>query len=314
MRLVTFEPAPGCQRLGILIGDSVVDAALASAACEPAANAGAPTLPDDMMTFLNQGDAAVRKAERVARWAGARLAKRNGKVRGLDGRTVSYRVRDVRLFAPVPRPPKILCLALNYKAHAEEGNVNLPEKPYVFIKPGFAPVVGTGDPVIRPPQSQNFVFEGELAAVIGKRCKLVPKEKAYDVIVGYTNINDMSARDLGKVPTIPGMFDWFAAKAFDTSLPMGPSLVLKDEIPDPNRLRLQVRVNGKTVQDETTERMLFKLPETIEYISGLVTLEPGDIICTGTPGGSKGALKAGDVVEGEIGDMGILVSPIADRK
>jgi len=314
MRLVTFEPAPGCQRLGILIGDSVVDAALASAACEPAANAGAPTLPDDMMTFLNQGDAAVRKAERVARWAGARLAKRNGKVRGLDGRTVSYRVMDVRLFAPVPRPPKILCLALNYKAHAEEGNVNLPEKPYVFIKPGFAPVVGTGDPVIRPPQSQNFVFEGELAAVIGKRCKLVPKEKAYDVIVGYTNINDMSARDLGKVPTIPGMFDWFAAKAFDTSLPMGPSLVLKDEIPDPNRLRLQVRVNGKTVQDETTERMLFKLPETIEYISGLVTLEPGDIICTGTPGGSKGALKAGDVVEGEIGDMGILVSPIADRK
>jgi len=314
MRLVTFEPSPGCQRLGILIGDHVVDAALASAAYAPAAKAGAPTLPDDMMEFLNQGDTAVKMAERVARWAGAKLSKRGGKVVGLDGRTVSYRLKDVRLFAPVPRPPKILCLALNYKAHAEEGNVNLPEKPYVFIKPGFAPVVGTGDPVVRPPQSQNFVFEGELAAVIGKRCKLVSKEKAYDVIVGYTNINDMSARDLGKVPTIPGLFDWFAAKAFDTSLPMGPSLVLKDEIPDPNSLRLQVRVNGKTVQDETTQRMLFKLPETIEYISGLITLEPGDIICTGTPGGSKGALKAGDVVEVEIGDMGVLSNPIADRK
>jgi len=313
MRLVTFEPAPGCQRLGILIGDHVVDAALASAVYAPTAKAGAPTLPSDMMEFLTQGDAAIRMAERVTRWASARLSKRGGKVMGLDGRTVSYRVKDVRLSAPVPRPPKILCLALNYKAHAEEGNVNLPEKPYVFIKPGFAPVVGTGDPVIRPPQSQNFVFEGELAAVIGKRCKLVPKEKAYDVIVGYTNINDMSARDLGKVPTIPGLFDWFAAKAFDTSLPMGPSLVLKDEIPDPNKLRLQVRVNGKTVQDETTERMLFKLPETIEYISGLVTLEPGDIICTGTPGGSKGALKAGDIVEVEIGNMGVLSSPIADR-
>lgn len=314
MRLVTFEPSPGCQRLGILIGEHVVDAALASAACEPAAKAGAPTLPSDMMEFLNQGDAALKTAGRVARWAGRQLAKRGRKIRGVDGRAVSYKKSDVRLFAPVPRPPKILCLALNYKAHAEEGNVNLPEKPYVFIKPGFAPVVGTGDPVIRPPQSQNFVFEGELAAVIGKRCKLVPKEKAYDVIVGYTNINDMSARDLGKVPTIPGLFDWFAAKAFDTSLPMGPSLVLKDEIPDPNNLRLQVRVNGKTVQDETTQRMLFKLPETIEYISGLITLEPGDIICTGTPGGSKGALKAGDVVEVEIGDMGVLSSPIADRK
>jgi len=266
-----------------------------------------------MMEFLTQGDAAIRMAERVAKWASARLSKRGGRVVGLDGRAVSYSLKNVRLFAPVPRPQKILCLAINYKAHAEEGNVNLPEKPYVFIKPGFAPVVGTGDPVIRPPQSQNFVFEGELAAVIGKRCKLVPREKAYDVIVGYTNVNDMSARDLGKVPTIPGLFDWFAAKAFDTSLPMGPSLVLKDEIPDPNNLRLQVRVNGKTVQDETTERMLFKLPETIEYISGLVTLEPGDIICTGTPGGSKGALKAGDVVEVEIGNMGVLSSPIADR-
>jgi len=312
MRLVTFEPAPGCERLGIMAGEYVVDAALASAACEPASRAGAPTLPVDMMEFLNQGDSAIATAERVATWAAGEL-KRNGKVVGVDGATVSYKMSDIRLRAPVPRPPKILCLALNYKAHAEEGNVNLPEKPYVFIKPGFAPVVGTGDKVIRPPQSQNFVFEGELAAVIGKRCRLVPREKAYDVIVGYTNINDMSARDLGKVPTIPGLFDWFAAKAFDTSLPMGPALVMKDEIPNPDNLRLQVRVNGATVQDETTQRMLFKLPETIEYISGLITLEPGDIICTGTPGGSKGALKAGDIVEVEIGDMGVLSSIVADR-
>jgi 2-keto-4-pentenoate hydratase/2-oxohepta-3-ene-1,7-dioic acid hydratase in catechol pathway len=313
MRLVTFEPAPGCPRLGILVGDHVVDAALASAGCEPTARAGAPTLPDDMMELLNQGDAAVKTAERVAKWAAGKLKGARKEI-VVAGQKVSYKKTDVRLLAPVPRPPKILCLALNYKAHAEEGNVNLPEKPYVFIKPGFAPVVGTGDKVIRPPQSQNFVFEGELAAVIGKRCRMVPKEKAYEVIVGYTNINDMSARDLGKVPTIPGLFDWFAAKAFDTSLPMGPALVMKDEIPNPDNLRLQVRVNGKTVQDETTQRMLFKLPETIEYITGLITLEPGDIICTGTPGGSKGALKAGDVVEVEIGDMGVLSSTIADRK
>ena len=313
MRLVTFEPAAGCDRLGILVGDYVVDAALASAVCEPDAKAGAPTLPSDMMAFLNEGDTAIETAGDVSRWAKQQIGK-TGKVVTATGETVSYKMSDVRLRAPVPRPPKILCLALNYKAHAVEGNVNLPEKPYVFIKPGFAPVVGTNDKVIRPPESQNFVFEGELGVVIGKRCRDVPKEKAYEVVVGYTNTNDMSARDLGKVPTIPGLFDWFAAKAFDTSLPMGPILVLKDEIPDPHALRLQVRVNGNTVQDETTERMLFKVPETIEYLTSLITLEPGDIICTGTPGGSKGALKAGDVVEVEIGDMGTLSSPIADKE
>ncbi|MFC2008862.1 fumarylacetoacetate hydrolase family protein [Chloroflexota bacterium] len=313
MRLVTYEPAAGCERLGIVVGTYVVDAALASAACEPSAKAGAPTLPSDMMAFLDEGDAAIQTAGRVLKWAGQQL-ERSKRVLAASGEVISYALSDVRLRAPVPRPPKILCLALNYKAHAVEGNVNLPEKPYVFIKPGFAPVVGTNDKVIRPPESQNFVFEGELGVVIGKRCRDVARDKAYEVVIGYTNTNDMSARDLGKVPTIPGLFDWFAAKAFDTSLPMGPMLVLKDEIPDPHTLRLQVRVNGSTVQDETTERMLFKVPETIEYISGLITLEPGDIICTGTPGGSKGALKAGDVVEVEIGDMGTLSSPIADKE
>jgi acylpyruvate hydrolase len=312
MRLVTYEPAAGCERLGILIGEKVVDLALAGVAYQGATHASIPALPSDMMSFLNQGDTAMSAASKVTDWANGLLAG-TGKVRTISGDLISYELNKVRLRAPVPRPPKILCLALNYRAHADEANVILPEKPYVFIKPGICPVVGPNDKVIRPPQSQNFVFEGELAVVIGQCCRCVPRDRAYDVIAGYTAVNDMSARDLGKT-NIPGLFDWFHAKAFDTSLPMGPCLVTKDEIEDPHNLRLVVRVNRRTVQDASTGEMAFKIPELIEFISDLITLVPGDIIATGTPGGSKGALKKGDRVEVEIANIGVLTSIIADRE
>jgi 2-keto-4-pentenoate hydratase/2-oxohepta-3-ene-1,7-dioic acid hydratase in catechol pathway len=203
-------------------------------------------------------------------------------------------------------------LALNYVAHADEGKFVVPEKPYVFVKPGFRPVVGPDDKVFRVPQSQNFTFEGELGVVIGQRCRSVRREKAYEVIAGYTAVNDMSARDLGK--TNINQFDWFQVKAFDSSLPMGPCMVLKDEIDDPHDLRLVVRVNGKIAQDASTGEMVFKIPEIIEFISDLITLDPGDIIATGTPGGSKGALKAGDKVEVEISNIGILSNIVAERE
>jgi 2-keto-4-pentenoate hydratase/2-oxohepta-3-ene-1,7-dioic acid hydratase in catechol pathway len=195
--------------------------------------------------------------------------------------------------------------------HAAEASRPIPETPYIFLKPGHRPVVGTGDAVIRPPKSRNFIFEGELAVVIGRRCRCVRRDQAYDVIAGYTVVNDMSARDLGK--TNINQFDWFRVKAFDTSLPMGPCLTLKDEIPDPHNLQLQVRVNGDVVQEASTGEMLFKIPEIIEFVSDVLTLDPGDIIATGTPGGSKGALSAGDEVEVEITNIGILHNPIADR-
>jgi acylpyruvate hydrolase len=306
MKLVTFEPAPGCERLGALISDKVLDLALAGKAMAAATGSEMQILPSNMMTFLNQGDAAIENAGKVIDWAAPDLAK-TGKVSMESGDVVSYSLDSVRLLAPVPFPPKILCLALNYRAHADEGKIVVPDKPYVFIKPGFRPVVGPNEKVVRPPQSQNFVFEGELGVVIGKQCRNVSKDRAYEVIAGYTATNDMSARDLGKI-NIPGLFDWFQAKAFDTSLPMGPCLTTKDEIKDPHNLRLIVRVNGETVQDATTEEMVFNVPEVIEFISGYVTLDPGDIIATGTPGGSKGALKTGDKVEVEISSIGVLVS------
>jgi len=310
MRLVTFEPAAGCERLGVWVSEKIVDLAEARVACQAATKGQILELPSDMMVFLNQGESALKAAQEVAGWAGDVLGK-NGKILAGSGQAISYDPGAVRLRAPVPRPPKILCLALNYIAHAEERSRPLPQKPYVFVKPGFGPVTGPNDPVYRPPASQGLAFEGELGVVIGKRCRFVPKEKAYDVIAGYTVVNDMSARDLGKT-NVPTLFDWFRVKAFDSSLPMGPCLTMKDEIEDPHKLHLQVRVNGKVVQETSTGEMVFKIPETIEFLSDFITLEPGDIIATGTPGGSNDPLKKGDQVDVEITNIGVLRSFIAD--
>lgn len=312
MRLVTYEPALGCERLGLLISDKVVDLALAGDAYQSVAEVDIPVLPSDMMSFLNKGNAAMDAAHKVMGWCSSML-KKNHKVSTVAGSVISYDLSEVRLRAPVPKPPKILCLALNYRAHADEGQLLLPEKPYIFIKPGIGPVVGTNDKVLRPPMSKNLTFEGELAVVIGQCCRCVPRDRAYEVVAGYTIINDMSARDLHKT-NLPGLIDWFQVKAFDTSLPMGPSLTLKDEITDPHDLRLVVRVNGRTVQDASTSEMNFKIPELIEFISDFITLEPGDIIATGTPGGSKGELNSGDKVEVEITKIGTLVSIIDERE
>ena len=311
MKLVTFEPAPGCERLGIWFDGDVVDFALASNTYKKITRNEIHDSPHDMMAFLEQGDPSLKAAAEVAKWA-RDLLEKSGKIVGASGEVISYKSDEVRIRAPVPKPPKILCLALNYVAHADEGNFVVPEKPYVFVKPGFRPVVGPNDKVFRIPASQNFTFEGELAVVIGQQCRSVRREKAYEVIAGYTIVNDMSARDLGK--TRINQFDWFQVKAFDTSLPMGPCLVLKDEIDDPHNLRIIVRVNGKIAQDASTEEMVFKIPEIIEFISDLITLDPGDIIATGTPGGSKGALKAGDIVEVEIRNIGILSNIVAERE
>jgi acylpyruvate hydrolase len=312
MRLVTYEPAPGCDRLGVLISDKVVDLALARDACEKDTRTDIPVLPSDMMSFLNEGDTAIRAANTVAEWCQRQLEK-IGKVSATSGDPISYDLKKIRLRAPVPRPSKILCLALNYQAHAAEGgNPDLPEKPHVFIKPGIHPVVGPDDKVFKVPESENFIFEGELAVVIGKCCRHVPADKAYDVITGYTIVNDMSARDLGKTIR-PGMVDWFRVKAFDSSLPMGPCLTTKDEIEDPHNLSLVVRVNGQTAQDASTSEMFHKIPQVIEFITHYITLDPGDIIATGTPGGSKGALKVGDKVEVMIEKIGTLTSTVVER-
>lgn len=320
MRLVTYQPAAGIQRLGLLMSGKVVDLALARDAYLSATKRDIPIIPPDMMTFLAQGGFAIKAAEQIVDW----INTTGGKDR-IRKDLASYDVESVRLCAPVPRPSKILCLGLNYRSHIEEVKEAHKEakdvkktaldRPYIFIKPGTSAIVGLGDKVIRPPISKDFVYEGELAVVIGKRCRRVPSEKAYDVIAGYTAINDMSARDLGimDIPGLPGMFDWFRAKSWETALPMGPCLTLKDEIQDPHSLRILVKINGQVTQDGYTSDMINKIPEIIEYLSEILTLEPGDIIPTGTPAGIRTGLKAGDRMDVEITNIGILSNTVADE-
>jgi 2-keto-4-pentenoate hydratase/2-oxohepta-3-ene-1,7-dioic acid hydratase in catechol pathway len=321
LRLVTYQPAAGIQRLGLLMDGKVMDLALARDAYLKATQHDIPIIPPDMMAFLAQGDFAIKAAQEIAAWA-----KTTGSQNRVPRDLVLYDIDSVRLCAPVPRPSKILCLGLNYASHvkevkdahkeAKEVTKTGPDKPFIFSKPGTGAVVGHGDKVIRPLSSKDFVYEGELAIVIGRRCRRVSKEKAYEVIAGYTAVNDVTARDLGimDIPGLPGMFDWFRAKSWDTALPMGPCLTLKDEIKNPHGLRLTVKINGQITQDASTDDMTHKIPEIIEFVSEILTLEPGDIIATGTPAAMRSGLKAGDRIDVEITGIGTLSNTVADAE
>lgn len=234
-----------------------------------------------------------------------------------------YYLSEVRLKAPVLWPRKLFCLAGNYSEHIREGGGKVPGKtsmtPRVFMKPPTTTVIGHGDPIVIPRNGNQIDWECELAVVIGKRARFIKATDAYTYVAGYTVMNDVSERAL-KIPaqrtSRPGdeWFDWLNGKWFDTFAPMGPCLVLKDEIPDPHHLRITLRVNGVTKQDANTGMMIFSIPELIEWCSSLVTLEPGDVISTGTPSGVGHAsgefLRHGDVIESEVERIGTLRNPV----
>ncbi|MFX1476213.1 MAG: fumarylacetoacetate hydrolase family protein [Promethearchaeota archaeon] len=217
----------------------------------------------------------------------------------------------VRLLAPIQRPPKIICLGLNFADHAEETRQPLPKAPILFSKPPTA-VIGPGDAIVLPKNSQ-VDYEVELAVIIGKGGRHIPENRALDHVGGYTVFNDISARNYQFRDR-----QWFRGKAFDTFAPMGPCLVLADQIPDPHNLRLQLRLNNITLQDSTTANMIFTIPEIISDISTVLTLETGDVIATGTPSGVGFVrkpqpifLKPKDIVEAEIEGIGILRNPVS---
>ena len=222
------------------------------------------------------------------------------------------KLSEVRLLAPIPRPPKIICLGLNYADHAEETGRPLPVAPILFSKPPTA-VIGPGDTIILPKNSQ-VDFEVELAVIIGKGGRHIPENQALGHVGGYTVFNDISARNYQYRDR-----QWFRGKAFDTFAPMGPCLVLTDQIPDPQNLKLQLRLNNTTLQDSTTANMIFKIPQIISDISTVLTLETGDVIATGTPSGVGFVrkpqpifLKPKDIVEAEIEEIGVLRNPVSD--
>jgi 2-keto-4-pentenoate hydratase/2-oxohepta-3-ene-1,7-dioic acid hydratase in catechol pathway len=222
-----------------------------------------------------------------------------------------------KLLAPL-QPTAIIGIGLNYRKHAEETGAKTPERPIVFMKtPGT--VQNPGDPIEIPVAlaSGEVDYECELAVVIGKKCKNVPRAKALDVVLGYTCANDVSSRDW---QLKFGGGQWSRSKTFDTFAPLGPCLVTADEIPNPNALAIRTVLNGEKVQDWNTSDMIFDVPALIEFLSGSTTLWPGTVILTGTPHGVGMAakpprwLKAGDSVTIEIDGIGSLTNPVVDEK
>ena len=226
-----------------------------------------------------------------------------------DG-TAPHSLAEIVLLAPVPSPGKVICVGLNYRDHAAESGMEIPEVPILFAKFANA-VVGPGDPIIVPSISKEIDYEAELGVVIGRRARSVGVEAALDHVLGYTCINDVSARDLQF-----GDGQWFRGKSLDSFCPIGPWIVTTDEIPDPQMLGIRCIVNGQTLQDSSTEQMAFSVAELVSFISQGITLEPGDIISTGTPPGVGFArtppiwLQPGDEVTVQIDRIGDLTNPI----
>lgn len=303
LKLVTFATSQGDERLGVLSEPGIIDlAAAAQVSGRQSASAIAGVL-----SFLEAGASGRDLAEDLVRWALAR-----GEMPSI------LPVENVRLLAPIPRPPKILCLAGNYAEHWREGGHDAPPKenhtPEVFIKP-VTTVIGPGAAIRLPGRICTSVdYEGELAVVIGQVAKRVPAERALDYVAGYANFNDISGRTLSieveRAQTArTGYFDWLNGKWFDTFGPLGPYLAV-DEIPDPQSLRIQTRLNGEIRQNAVTTDMIFTVAETIAWISRFLTLQPGDVIATGTPSGvgatTQTYLKTGDVVEVEVDGLDTL--------
>ena len=214
---------------------------------------------------------------------------------GTRTRSTRHRLSDVRTLAPVDRPSKLVCVGLNYRSHIKEMGAKMPEVPLIFSKPSSA-IIGPGEGIIVPPASKRVDYEGELALVIGKRAVKVKDGLAY--VAGYTCINDVTARDLQKVDP-----DWTRAKGFDTFAPIGP--VVSKVHPT----KVLTRLNGRTVQECSLDDRVFGDAALVEYISTVMTLEPGDIIATGTPSGIS-PMKPGDVVEVELDGVGCLRNPV----
>lgn len=282
MRLATFT-AEGTTRVGLVVGDELVDLA-----------AAAPELPREMPQLLaaGAGDALRRAA---------------------DGGGGRRSLAEVRLEAPVLRPPKVLAVGLNYKDHIAETGLDTPKHPMIFNKQSTS-VTGPRSVIHRPRVSDKLDYEGELAVVIGRRCRHVPETEASRVIGGYTVADDVSVRDWQmRVPTFT------MGKSFDTHCPLGPWIVTGDELGDPHALELRTWVNDELRQHSNTRELLFDCFTLVAHLSTAFTLEPGDVIVTGTPGGvgaqmrPRQYLKAGDVVRVAIDGIGEIENTVVEE-
>jgi 2-keto-4-pentenoate hydratase/2-oxohepta-3-ene-1,7-dioic acid hydratase in catechol pathway len=285
MRLATIQ-TPFGPRAAILWEDNYVDLHATDSA-----------LPPSLRQLLEEGPAALQAATHACQ----------------RQKVVEYPAGQVKLLPPIPDPAKIVCLGLNYGDHAKESGATIPKDPVLFSKYATA-LIGQGDAIVLPPVSQEVDYEAELVIVVGKRGRPTNEAEAMTYVAGYTIGHDVSARDWqlkkdGK--------QWMVGKTFDTFAPTGPHLVTTDEIPDPHNLAIRLRLNGRTMQDSNTNQMIFSVGAVLAYLAQVFTLEPGDLIFTGTPSGVGFTrkppvyLKPGDVVEVEIEKLGVLRNPVA---
>jgi 2-keto-4-pentenoate hydratase/2-oxohepta-3-ene-1,7-dioic acid hydratase in catechol pathway len=315
LRLLSFD-SHGEQRLGELRDQVIIDLGRAHdlflSEVTGTHREKPVSFPQRMIDFLESGEELRSYTSDLADYVHGLLPKRS---RELQQKRVLLKTTDVHILPPVPVPPKIICLGLNYRDHAEEARVPLPERPLLFSKPSTT-IVGPEDPVVYPKISTQVDYEVELAAIIGKRGKHIAESDAFDHIAGYTVFNDISARDIQFSDK-----QWFRGKSFDTFAPTGPSLAFREQVTDPHNLKMELRVNGEIRQRSTTANMIFKIPELVAFISNVMTLQPGDIIATGTPAGvgfyakpEKRLLKPGDLMEAEIEGIGLLRNRVVNTE
>jgi acylpyruvate hydrolase len=287
MKLMMFEKA-GCPALGVIEGDTVIDLAAAD-----------PSLPTDLATLIAAGPAALAAVKAAAAKPAA---------------SAKLPLASVKAALPIARPSKFICVGLNYALHAKEGGHPIPTYPSFFLRVPTS-LNAAGAPVIRPRVSIQLDYECELTIVIGKGGRHIAEAKALDHVFGYTLFNDVSVRDFQRKTT-----QWTPGKNFDATGPLGPWVVTADELPPgASGLRISTRVNGETMQDSNTSDMIFSTANIVATLSEFMTLEPGDLIATGTPSGVAHArkppawMKAGDTVEVEVEGIGVLSSPIVDE-
>ena len=304
MRLCSYSVEPGPPRLGADCGSAVLDLARYSHLHDGL------RLPSDMLGLLDAGTAAWRHAADLCRRFSSELESHDLTQDAEAG--LAYASDRIRWHAPIPRPRKdVVCLGQNFAAHAAESGSPPPPAPIYFTKPPTT-IIGPGEAIPYPPGlTTRLDWEVELGVIIGIGGRDIPEARALDHVFGYTVVNDISARELQFRTS-----QWFKGKSLDGSCPMGPVIITADEIPDPQRLRLRLSVNGTAKQDSNTSDMIFSVARIVADLSAGMTLEPGDCISTGTPQGVGDGRKPpeylhpGDVVEAEVERIGVLRNPV----
>jgi acylpyruvate hydrolase len=312
MRLVTYS-YHGSTRAGAVLNEWIVDLErayadlLRSRGVPAAAERARALVPPGLRQLLEREEEGLMAAHEAFAYVADRLQAQGQRFQE-EGIVVA--MPAVRLRPPIPDPHKIICLGRNYREHAEEAGMPLPEAPELFAKYANT-LIGHEDAIPLPRVSDRIDYEAELAVVIGRRGRYIGEADAYGYVAGYTIFHDVSARDFQMRTS-----QWVAGKTFDGFGPMGPWLVTRDEIPDPHRLRIMLQIGEEVLQDANTGMMVFGVPQLVAYISQILTLEPGDVIATGTPSGvgftrkPPRFLRPGEVVRIFIEGIGTLQNPV----